>query len=1815
MQGVWGGGIFTKTPSVVNSSSDTPIPIESWTNGDDVGFQLPCNWVEFEGNYGGSDGMTGLEDAPGPEIENSWQGYQEEFSDQHYNQWNPEYTGENSENAEIAEFLSNLTTAGSQFVFSGDTSNEVYTILACKKIRLYNHTSWRMRWVWDGSDYVKMGNSVEEAASDWADSWSTNYGQGEDENDPATEAGKAKILKDKIVDFGSRSNRRVCYIIKLDKNPDEQTYNIASQASTVDMSTTTQIQFIDSNAPALSEDLFSYPAIWETEPQQIPELNIYYEASENIPTKIQDNDREIFAPAGCKVEIIGMPNSNDADGNIQLDNETGEPIVGFLSPVEISQDIHLLSWDDEYEGRQFTLYPGLPANDAYGNLANYHGAKLKFTREDGSYVIGSLDMQDFDWSAVEGVDDISIQGNEVSTRHTFLIDIDMNPAEDTGLSWYNCFTFGDGIESNRIRDGFNEMQITNGARASATLEEPYSEEIRKSGLIYSGIYNSDSGVNNLNQFIAAEKITKDLNPTYGSIQKLFTRNTDLIALCEDRVLKILANKDALFNADGNPQLVASGNVLGQAVPFSGDYGISQHPESFAFESYRAYFADKQRGAILRLSMDGLTPISDAGMRDWFRDNLVEESNLLGTYDSYSKQYNITIKPKPFENIIENSAIAGGIEGGDVIDDNPNIISNYAFNDSILYEPSATLATLWAPINEEYNSFPIYNRSIDSITEIRHHHPISQGSIVASVDPQASWIAVDPTFTSYTQGGSYMFNNVFGGDDPNSITNPEDFFHPSVGAGNTSGGQRKASAWRYINGETYEGGNWYAEEPEITHGSEHIYNLLVQDEGIRFVGLLSDKEYSFVWPYWTGQNDAIVSADVDDWVNNPHNVVTNNNGYVSDYSSAQSNTVFNGEEIFIAFRAGSFDATGPIAGDANGEYVNENGETVVGNHARVVIELFDGDVPIQNSQLHYPLDENGDLNLFENTGDGPYASFHEPQASFTPATGAAYMGPQATASVLFPSNQLDGGPWTGKAWFKFTIPDEDGNPTNTEGVAVQDLKVKFSIVTDGIESPNHVTLQNMQLGKTFRLTTPEDPGGPEIDLIDPIPFEYVEGWAEVTHLPPDYWANINNSDLNHGNKDLYGLENPSEVVNGYLLPNPQEGDNAILYNPGADGEEYPSEFEGEGFTLQTENVDGSVQMLDFLGDGAEIKHAFQNDFLFEDNKWYLVDVKVLSEEFAPNISISGAGEGNSDLELFPASIENLGGSYGPSQPGVTHRGIFKVTASSPLLGQTQLGIKTALTGVPVVIDSVVMFDITDYGESGFASDWYTLPSNYTVENILQTPSVYIQQNGLTWNTTVSENKEVIQQFNSSNQPTETADGWGLEFTLLPESGMGDTAQSSGTLTGYVAGPEDIEGNFSGFGFELPVNTLISSAAFKLIGNFNSDSPVELLIQVLVGEPGSGDEYYEWQPYVGDHAAGYLYEQSNRIQFAPGEGGFIGSIYSVKLTDATNYLTPSSIPSWVISGFNPEEQEYITWNDEPDGQIEFNEAPDTALVSQFIGNLQTGDSYILAYDYEITEGEICGYYYNQNGGGFTFTIPPNSVGQQVVTIIPNAIDDADGTPFSETLVIYSCGDKLTATIDDITLTRQSFQFHPQTVSFNEDVRGWVSFKSFIPENGVSLSNQYFTMDKGGLWKHNSGTLRNSFYGVLRPSTITTILNTQPSSIKNFNTISYEGSQAAIQPYQTQMAQDADGNDITLSTMSTYNAITIAQRGWLCEDITTDMQRGFIGEFIEKENKWFNYIRGLKSQVDTSDFNFQGLGIATAVDYPNSDDNEADQPPVLT
>ena len=221
------------------------------------------------------------------------------------------------------------------------------------------------------------------------------------------------------------------------------------------------------------------------------------------------------------------------------------------------------------------------------------------------------------------------------------------------IPWTNCIATVGGnnnkiyLESINIQDKFNSASIVKGIRVN-TPEANYAQETRKQGLIFSGLYNSRTGINELNKFNLTDGITKELEPNYGGIQKLHALDTNLISFNEDKIFKILADKDALFNADEGVNVTATNLVLGQAMSFQGEYGISTHPESFATFGNNIYFTDAKRGVVMQLTPANgqLFAISSIGMSNFFRDRLGAlnaNAKLIGAYDGYKKQYVLSLQ--------------------------------------------------------------------------------------------------------------------------------------------------------------------------------------------------------------------------------------------------------------------------------------------------------------------------------------------------------------------------------------------------------------------------------------------------------------------------------------------------------------------------------------------------------------------------------------------------------------------------------------------------------------------------------------------------------------------------------------------------------------------------------------------------------------------------------------------------------------------------------------------------------------------------------------------------------------------------------------------------------------------------------------------------------------------------------------------------------------------------------------------------------------------------------------------------------------------
>jgi hypothetical protein len=212
------------------------------------------------------------------------------------------------------------------------------------------------------------------------------------------------------------------------------------------------------------------------------------------------------------------------------------------------------------------------------------------------------------------------------------------------LGFFNCYTFFNGVESYKIKDSITGKKIYLGNRVTAVSEQDYMEIRREASITYSGIFNAQNNVNKLNEFNLGLANYKDCEESYGPIQVLHSRRTDILALQEDKVSYVGVGKNLLTDAVGGGIITSVPEVLGTQVARIEEYGISENPESFCNYGKDIYFTDAKRSAVIQLKggegVDALNVISDVGMRSWFRDLFQTSFNRqkLGGYDPYMDEY-------------------------------------------------------------------------------------------------------------------------------------------------------------------------------------------------------------------------------------------------------------------------------------------------------------------------------------------------------------------------------------------------------------------------------------------------------------------------------------------------------------------------------------------------------------------------------------------------------------------------------------------------------------------------------------------------------------------------------------------------------------------------------------------------------------------------------------------------------------------------------------------------------------------------------------------------------------------------------------------------------------------------------------------------------------------------------------------------------------------------------------------------------------------------------------------------------------------------
>lgn len=119
-------------------------------------------------------------------------------------------------------------------------------------------------------------------------------------------------------------------------------------------------------------------------------------------------------------------------------------------------------------------------------------------------------------------------------------------------------------------------------------------------------FEPNTTINNLPRFYPGN--FKDYNRVYGGLLKMKIRDQYLKLGQQLKIGVVPINLQIVKTLDGSGQLTASDELLNTANYYSGEFGVGDCPEAWASFNFADYFIDNRRGAILRLSQDGITPI-------------------------------------------------------------------------------------------------------------------------------------------------------------------------------------------------------------------------------------------------------------------------------------------------------------------------------------------------------------------------------------------------------------------------------------------------------------------------------------------------------------------------------------------------------------------------------------------------------------------------------------------------------------------------------------------------------------------------------------------------------------------------------------------------------------------------------------------------------------------------------------------------------------------------------------------------------------------------------------------------------------------------------------------------------------------------------------------------------------------------------------------------------------------------------------------------------------------------------------------------------
>ena len=212
------------------------------------------------------------------------------------------------------------------------------------------------------------------------------------------------------------------------------------------------------------------------------------------------------------------------------------------------------------------------------------------------------------------------------------------------IDFYNGYTWGNGIESYKIRDEFNGKRLNFNFRPNTYDINGYKAIRKENDICYSGLYNYELNINQLSTFNPVLLNWKTLPSNYGPIQRLLSSDNNITVYCTNKVMLVMYEKSIIMDLLGNENVATSNQVLGDVITIDYECGIGNNPESLVSVGNAHLFCDpirkrvylKQGREIQELSGQG------TGCFNEFVKILSAHKTFLGAFDDARGEYLIGV---------------------------------------------------------------------------------------------------------------------------------------------------------------------------------------------------------------------------------------------------------------------------------------------------------------------------------------------------------------------------------------------------------------------------------------------------------------------------------------------------------------------------------------------------------------------------------------------------------------------------------------------------------------------------------------------------------------------------------------------------------------------------------------------------------------------------------------------------------------------------------------------------------------------------------------------------------------------------------------------------------------------------------------------------------------------------------------------------------------------------------------------------------------------------------------------------------------------